>query len=258
MAPSVIMPPAPRPQKARAAMKLPMLWARAHQAVAAVKSAMEPTYRPLRPSESDRRPTRGWKAVAVSRKAVLSHEALLLAPKCDVMTGCDDAMMVPSKVAIRYVSITSRKHSQKRAWLVSMRNVGFGGSSSSSSAAASPSLSSEGGDAADGPSVGDEPGVDSPDRLASVSSPGFEEAGSGPAAPPSKSSGVRSSTAACPSSASGSDWPRPLEAAILRGVGCNLVDRPMSWVRGAGSWRPCKNLYTEPVPASPVAWVQPC
>ena len=81
IAPRVIMPPAPNPHRALAAMKVPILVARAHQAVAAAKRAIVPTNSLFRPSESEMRPTRGWKAVEVRRKDVDSHEALLLAWK---------------------------------------------------------------------------------------------------------------------------------------------------------------------------------
>lgn len=81
MLPSVMDPPAPSPQNALATMKLSMLCALAHHAVASAKTTRHPRKSGLRPTASDRRPSSGWKAVEVSRKAVDSHEAELAAPK---------------------------------------------------------------------------------------------------------------------------------------------------------------------------------
>jgi len=71
------IPAAPIPQKARAAMKLPILPANAHQAVVAVKRRRPATYSGLRPKVSESRPMSGWSDVEVSRKAVESHDAEL-------------------------------------------------------------------------------------------------------------------------------------------------------------------------------------
>ncbi|KAK5629925.1 hypothetical protein RRF57_005639 [Xylaria bambusicola] len=75
MAPIVIIPPAPSPHTARAAMKLPMDCASAHHAVDPANTAMVTRYSGLRPTVSDKLPTSGWNAVAVSRKAVVSQDA---------------------------------------------------------------------------------------------------------------------------------------------------------------------------------------
>lgn len=81
MLPRVMTPPAPIPHAARARMKLLMLPASAHQVVASAKTPSEPTKSGLRPTASDRRPSSGWNADDVSRKAVDSHEAELEAWK---------------------------------------------------------------------------------------------------------------------------------------------------------------------------------
>ncbi|PFH61561.1 hypothetical protein XA68_16984 [Ophiocordyceps unilateralis] len=91
-----------------------MLPARAHQPVATVKTAIEARNKGLRPTASDKRPNKGWKAVDVSKKAVDNQEAELAAPKYDVMTGCELAMMVPSKQHRKCVASTCEKMNQKR------------------------------------------------------------------------------------------------------------------------------------------------
>jgi hypothetical protein len=68
-------PAAPIPQKARAAMKEPIDWAKAHHAVVAEIRMRPPRYNGRRPMVSDRRPIRGWREVEVRRKAVESHDA---------------------------------------------------------------------------------------------------------------------------------------------------------------------------------------
>lgn len=77
--PRVMAPPAPTPQTALAAIKLSILCANVHQAVARVKMIRQMMKRGFRPTASDRRPSRGWVAVDVSRKAVDNHEAELAA-----------------------------------------------------------------------------------------------------------------------------------------------------------------------------------
>lgn len=79
--PNVIAPPAPNPHSALPTIKLSMLPAAAHHAVASANTALHPRKSGLRPTASDRRPSSGWKAVEVSRKAVDSHDAELAAPK---------------------------------------------------------------------------------------------------------------------------------------------------------------------------------
>jgi len=74
--PRVMAPPAPNPQSALAAMKLVMLWARAHHIVATKKIVRVKIYGVFLPIVSDNLPKSGWKAVLVKRKAVESHEAL--------------------------------------------------------------------------------------------------------------------------------------------------------------------------------------
>lgn len=80
-------PPAPSPQTARAAIKLPMLCASAHHNVVRKKTAIENRYTGFRPKVSETRPKSGRKAVEVNKKAVESHEAELEARKYEVMTG---------------------------------------------------------------------------------------------------------------------------------------------------------------------------
>jgi hypothetical protein len=57
--PSVIIPPAPMPQAARARMKLVMLPARAHQSVPREKMTKVTRYGGFRPKESEIRPSKG-------------------------------------------------------------------------------------------------------------------------------------------------------------------------------------------------------
>lgn len=68
-------PAAPMPQKARAAMKEPIDWAKAHHAVVAEIKTSPPRYNGRRPMVSERRPMRGWRDVEVRRNAVESHDA---------------------------------------------------------------------------------------------------------------------------------------------------------------------------------------
>lgn len=76
MLPRDIMPPAPSPHNALAAMKLVMLWAREHHIVAKKKIVKVKMYGGLRPMVSDSLPNIGWNAVDVRRNAVESQEAL--------------------------------------------------------------------------------------------------------------------------------------------------------------------------------------
>ena len=80
-------PAAPRPQNALAAMKLPMLCAKAHQPVIAARKIRPERYSGRRPIVSDTRPKSGAREVDVSRKAVDNHDAELDALKYEVMTG---------------------------------------------------------------------------------------------------------------------------------------------------------------------------
>ena len=99
--------------------------------------------------------------------------------------------MVPSKVAMRYVNMISRKQSQNLVRLVSMRKVGLGGSSSGKSSAPSAGAAAEGMIVVD-----DELEDEGLERLASASWP------------LSRSRGVRSSTESRrPASRSDSSWP---------------------------------------------------
>jgi hypothetical protein len=93
-------PAAPIPQKALAAIKLPILSAAAHHAVVAASSRSPARYKGRRPNVSDSRPISGWRDVEVSRKAVDSHDAEFDALKYDVMTGWLDAINVLSNMAI--------------------------------------------------------------------------------------------------------------------------------------------------------------
>jgi hypothetical protein len=56
-------------------MKLPILWAAAHHAVAAARIARPARYNGRRPIVSDTRPNSGWREVDVSRKDVDNHDA---------------------------------------------------------------------------------------------------------------------------------------------------------------------------------------
>lgn len=62
-------------------------------------------------------------AVDVSKKAVDSQDAELAALKCDVMTGWEEAMRVPSKAAMNWETRIWAKMSQKRAGEVSPRKM---------------------------------------------------------------------------------------------------------------------------------------
>jgi hypothetical protein len=93
-------PAAPIPQKALAAMKLPMLFAAAHQAVVAASRRSPARYNGRLPNVSDSRPISGCRDVEVSRKAVDSHDAEFDALKYDVMTGWLEAINVLSNMAI--------------------------------------------------------------------------------------------------------------------------------------------------------------
>ena len=111
-------------------MKLTMFPARAHHTVLRVKMIIQMTKRGLRPSASDRRPSSGWKAVDVSIKAVDSQEAEFAEWKSDVMTGCDEAMIVPSNAVINKLSNKTEKMHQNLPGSVSIKNFIGGGSSS--------------------------------------------------------------------------------------------------------------------------------
>jgi hypothetical protein len=91
---------APIPQKALAAMKLPILCARAHHPVVTARNTTPERYSKRRPKVSDSLPKRGCNDVDVSRNAVDSHDAELEALKYDVITGWLDAMSVESNIAI--------------------------------------------------------------------------------------------------------------------------------------------------------------
>lgn len=112
--PSAATPPAPSPQSALAAMKLSILPAKAHPIVATVKTPRLAMNKGFLPMASDNLPSSGWNAVDVSKKAVDSQDAELAAPKCDVMTGWDEAMRVPSKLAMNWETRIWAKMSQKR------------------------------------------------------------------------------------------------------------------------------------------------
>lgn len=111
--PSVIIPPAPTPHAARAIIKLVMLCARAHHSVASAKISIVQIYGVFRPTLSDKLPSSGWNAVDVNRNAVDSHDAEFELLKYDVMTGCDDAMSVLSKLEMKLSASTLLKISQK-------------------------------------------------------------------------------------------------------------------------------------------------
>lgn len=91
---------APIPQKARAAMKLPMLCARAHHPVVAARNNSPERYNGRLPNVSDSLPNNGCREVDVSKNAVDSHDAELEALKYEVMTGWLDAIRVESNIAI--------------------------------------------------------------------------------------------------------------------------------------------------------------
>lgn len=63
---------------------------------------------------SDRLPNKGWNAVDVKRKAVDNHEAEFEDLKYEVMTGCEDAMIVLSKLEMKLSARMVPKMSQKR------------------------------------------------------------------------------------------------------------------------------------------------
>lgn len=75
MLPRVNNPPAPDPHMALASMRLSMLPAEAHQAVANANITRHQTNRGLRPTASDSRANSGWNAVEVKRNDVDSHDA---------------------------------------------------------------------------------------------------------------------------------------------------------------------------------------
>lgn len=97
MLPISMVPPAPTPHNALAAMRLSMLPASAHHSVAAEKVASAPRKSGFLPNASERRPRKGCETVDMSMNAVESHDARWAAPKWDVITGCEDTMMVVSK-----------------------------------------------------------------------------------------------------------------------------------------------------------------
>jgi hypothetical protein len=68
-------PAAPMPEKALAAIKLPMLFAPAHHAVVAARNRRPAKYKRRRPNVSERRPMSGCSEVEVSKNAVDSHDA---------------------------------------------------------------------------------------------------------------------------------------------------------------------------------------
>jgi hypothetical protein len=74
--PKDIIPPAPSPHNARAAMKLVMLWARAHHIVESRKIDRVNIMGGFLPIVSESRPKSGWKLVEVKRKAVDNQDAL--------------------------------------------------------------------------------------------------------------------------------------------------------------------------------------
>lgn len=75
--------------------------ARLHQTVASRKMKVINRYGFLRPMLSESPPTSGWKLVEVKRNAVDNQDALLDEPKYDVMTGWEEAIIVPSKQATK-------------------------------------------------------------------------------------------------------------------------------------------------------------
>ena len=122
-----MIPPAPSPQTALAMMNSSMLLANAHHSVANAKTTCTATNSHFLPSASESRPNRGWKAVDVSRNAVDSQDASYDAPKYDVITGCDDAIMVRSKQAIKHEPKMTPNMSRKRTAVMPERNgVGVG------------------------------------------------------------------------------------------------------------------------------------
>jgi hypothetical protein len=119
-----MLPPAPKPQNALAIMKLSILFAAAHHSVARPKTDRDPRNKGFLPMASESRPRRGWKAVDVNKKDVDSHDAELAAPKYDVITGWDEAMMVPSKHAMNWTTRICEKMCQKREGEVPFRKRG--------------------------------------------------------------------------------------------------------------------------------------
>ena len=64
---SAIMPPAPRPWKARKAINSPMFWARPHRAEATVKSASASKKMRLVPQRSPNQPEAGMTTARLTR-----------------------------------------------------------------------------------------------------------------------------------------------------------------------------------------------
>lgn len=77
-------------------MKLPILWAKAHQSVPRVKTVNAKINGILLPNTSEALPYIGWKDVDVNKKDVLSQEALFDEWNSDVIDVCVEAMIVPS------------------------------------------------------------------------------------------------------------------------------------------------------------------
>ena len=76
-----MVPPAPRPHTARAAIKLPIESDNAHQRFVSAKMVNTSRNTSFLPTVSDRRPQRGWNPVLVIMKTVVNHEAELEALK---------------------------------------------------------------------------------------------------------------------------------------------------------------------------------
>jgi len=97
----LMVPPAPSPQTALAAMKLVILPQRAHQRFVPAKMARTSRYTLFLPTVSLSLPHKGWKPVLVIMKDVVSQLALSAASKYEVMTGCEEAIRVVSKQAMK-------------------------------------------------------------------------------------------------------------------------------------------------------------
>lgn len=122
MLPISMVPPAPTPHRALAAMRLSMFVASAHHSVAMEKVASVPRKSGFLPNESERRPRNGCDTVDMSMKAVESHDAKWAAPKYDVITGCEDTMMVVSKKQRNCVASICENMTQNRAVDKPLRN----------------------------------------------------------------------------------------------------------------------------------------
>ncbi|KJZ75435.1 hypothetical protein HIM_05131 [Hirsutella minnesotensis 3608] len=92
-----------------------MLVASEHHSVATENMASVPRQSGFLPNASDSRPRKGCETVDMTMNAVESHDAEWATPKYDVITGCDDTMMVVSKKQRNCVASICENTTQNRA-----------------------------------------------------------------------------------------------------------------------------------------------